>query len=191
MKAIVMVNNYQPINPLVGQGWYFLSDSAVSNTGKPFYHPDSYGKLMVSLSGLVRISRLGKCIEPKFAGRYYSEYAPCVHFTLPQYGERLKELSLPLDASRSFDRSLFVGDFISKEYPETLKLKVNGEKKSEFSFENLHLSIEQCISSVSQLNTLKMGDYILPALSGFIEIKEDDYLEVIKGDERVFHVKVK
>lgn len=186
-----MVNNYNPIRNPYFPGWYLLADSAVTNTGKPFYLPDFAGKTEVSLTCAVRISRLGKSIEPKFASRYYSEYAPALHFTLPEYNDRLKENDLPQDPSRSFDRSLFVGDFINITDLASFKLKINGEEKGEFNFGNLHRTIEDSLSDVTHLNTLKIGDLLVPGLSGFFEIKEGDFLEVVKGEERLFYVKVR
>ena len=191
MKAMVMVNNYRPIQSPYKSGWYLLSDSSVTNTGKPFYLPEHYGKTVVSLTVTVRISRLGKSISPEFASRYYYEYAPALHFTLPEYAESLKESGLPLDPSVSFDRSLFVGDFLQKNDTEALKLNINGEEKSEFRFAMLHQSIDDSLFSISRLNTMKIGDLLVPGLSGFIEIKEGDFLEVMKGENRLFHVKVK
>ena len=188
---MVMVNNYNPIRNPYFPGWYLLADSAVTNTGKPFYLPDFAGKTEVSLTCAVRISRLGKSIEPKFASRYYSEYAPALHFTLPEYSDRLKENDLPQDPSRSFDRSLFVGDFINITDLASFKLKINGEEKGEFNFGNLHRTIEDSLSDVTHLNTLKIGDLLVPGLSGFFEIKEGDFLEVVKGEERLFYVKVR
>lgn len=191
MKIVVMVNNYNPLMDSGNSGWYLLADSAVTNTGKPFYLPEEMGKTQVSVCGAIKISRLGKSISPQFAARYYSEYAPSLHFTLPEYGEKLKKAGLPEDASRSFDRSLFLGDFIPIKDKEPLKLKINGEIKIEFDFKQLNLKIDEIISSVSKMNTMKIGDIIVPGLSRFIEIKEGDFMEVVKGEERLFHVKVK
>ena len=191
MKVVVMVNNYNPGREPLMPGWYLLADSAVTNTGKPFYLPDFEGKTVVSLTYAVRITRLGKSVAPQFASRYYSEYAPALHFTLPEYEERLRESNLPLDPSRSFDRSLFVGDFFSKQDQEPLGLMVNGEMRASFNLNDLYQNIDDSLFAISRLNTLKIGDLLLPGLSGFVEIKEGDFLEVKKGEERLFYVKVK
>lgn len=191
MKAIVMVNNYEPVKKPFRIGWYLVADSALTNTGKPFYLPEFTGETVVSLGVAVRISRIGKSINYQFGQRYFKEYAPVLHFTLPEYANRLKECGLPEDASRSFDRSLWVGEYIPKGDKEILKLKINGEEATEFSFDKLHHEIEKILLSVSELNTLKIGDIIVPGLNGFIAMKEGDFLEVMKGEERLFHVKVK
>ena len=191
MKVFVIVNNYEPVEKPFRLGWYFIVDSAITNTGKPFYLPENRGKTEVSMGVAVRISRLGKSIHPQYGQRYFKEYAPVLHFTLPEFGERLKECGLPEDESRNFDRSLFVGDYMPKGDKEVLKLVINGEERAEFSFDKLHIDIDDSLYSISQLHTLKIGDLLVPALNGFIPVKEGDFLEVIKGDKRLFHVKVK
>ena len=191
MKVIVIDNNYEPVRVSSPKVWYLIADSAISNTGKPFYIPENCGKTVVSLIGTVRISRLGKNISEKFASRYYTEYAPALHFKLPDLEEFLRESGLPQDASRSFDRSLIIGDFLPIEDKETLRLRINGEDKAEFNFGLLHKGVEKVLSEVSKMNTMKIGDILVPGLSGFIEIREGDFLEVMKGEERAFHVKVK
>lgn len=191
MKVFVIADNYKPVKDQNQTGWYFLTDSAVSNVGKPFYLPENMGMTDVSISVALRISRLGKGISPEFADRYYAEYAPAVHFTLPRYEETLKANGLPTDASRSFDRSLFVGEFIDKGIKDPLELRINGECCSTFSFGNLALNNEEIISKISRMNTLKIGDLVVPGLSGFWELKEGDFIEIFQSGQRAFHVKVK
>lgn len=197
MKVFVMVNNYGAGNnegnsrvqgPL---GWYLLADSAVTNTGKPFYLPENYGKVVVSVSIAVRISRLGKFISRKFAPRYYTEYAPVLHFRMPEYERKLKGEGLPGDAARNFDKSLFAGDLLPLGEEQPVELYVNGEKSAEFSRAFLNNSLERVVEEVSQMNTLKMGDLILPALSGEIELHRGDFLELKQTGKGLFSVRVK
>lgn len=191
MKVFVIVNNYLQAHPSQTTGWYIVADSAVSNTGKPFYLPENLGKTVVSLSAAVKISRLGKAVSPKFAQRYYSDYAPALHFHLPDYASSLLKAGLPADPSRSFDKSLIVGEFLSNEGPECLEMWVNGQKKAEFSFDNLIYPINEIISEISVLNTIKMGDILIPGLSEEISLNEGDLIEVKNGGATSFHVKVK
>ena len=171
--------------------WYVLADSAVTNTGKPFYLPEDLGRVTVSLGFSLRISRLGKHISEKFAPRYYSEAAPTLHFKLHDYEKNLINSGLPSDAARSFDKSLVVGDFQNLDFSSNIELFINNEKQLEFDLNKLPYSIESVITEVSKINTLKMGDIILPGLSSEIFVKEGDLLEVKKNGERLFHVKVK
>lgn len=190
MKIFVIENNYEvPVNDELS--WYFLADSALTNTGKPFYLPEKHGNVIVSLSVAVKISRLGKFISQNFAPRYYGEFAPALHFRLPDFEKKLVDSGRSPDASRSFDRSLFVGDYSPAKDFKIIKLFQNGVKVAEFDVYALANQIDKLISSVSVMNTLKMGDILLPGLSGNIELKEGDLLEVKQDDLVSFIVKVK
>lgn len=197
MKVFVTVNNYGGTEDNAGgenkrgTGWYILADSAVSNTGKPFYLPDEYGKTVAYLCVAAKISRLGKSVKKKFATRYYSEYAPAVCFQLPEYAEKLRNSGLPEDPSRNFDKALIVGDFIPKEEIGELEFWLNGESRSIFKVEELLKSTDELLECISDINTLKMGDLVVPGLNGDIPLKEGDLIEIKKGRERMFHVRVK
>lgn len=191
MKIIGIENNYSPAASDSTQAWFVLADSAITNTGKPFYIPENVGRVNVSPGIALRINRLGKHIAPRFAGRYYSEHVPVLLFSLPDMEADLRSKGLPTDASRNFDRALFAGDFKSRDELEELALYKNKDKVSLFSLCNLVLSIENIISRVSEINTLKIGDLIIPALGESVNIDIDDFLEVVCNDELLFHVKVK
>lgn len=191
MKVFVCVNNYSTEKSEKNFGWYFLADSAVSNTGKPFFLPEDSGMVSVSLAPAVRISRLGKFIAPKFASRYFSEWAPALHFYLPELENNLRLTGLPQDPAWNFDRSLFVYDFIPFRPEDNFTLLKNGEESGSFSLPDLLLPIEEVIARVSRLNTVKMGDILLPALGEGVSLKSEDLLEVMINGQKAFHVKVK
>lgn len=202
MKVFVTVNNVKDSGQSVGDleidkprerssGWYVLVDSAVSNTGKPFYVPDHLGKVTVSLSPVIRIDRLGKSVADKFAHRYFHTMAPGVHFRLSELAQQLKEEGLPTDASVNFDRSLFVGDSGPFETDSHYQMIVNGELKAEWNVDSLKKSIGELLSEISRLNTVKMGDLLIPGLSGEMEIKRGDLIEVRKDNQEAFRIKVK
>lgn len=191
MKVFVTENNYGEDCRKKPLGWYFLADSAVSNTGKPFYLPENRGKVVATLSAAIRVSRLGKSVAPKFANRYYSEIAPVLHFTLPDYKSELLKEGVSADASRNFDRSLFVGNFLPYSLETDFRLNKNGEEVSDFRIDFLCKNINEVLREISVMNTLKMGDLVLPGLSYEVEIKEGDLLEVLQDDIRAFHVKIR
>lgn len=191
MKIIVLQNNYYPATKEDPKGYYFLADSAMINTGKPFYLPEKDKPVTVQLGIAVRISRLGKNISEKFASRYFSEYAPVLHFCLPELEARLKENGLSEIAAKSFDKSLFVGDFKPLSDFSQLTLSVDRETVSEFSLEKLVCPLENVINQVSRLNTLKMGDLILPGETPEVVLKSDTLLDVSDTRGSCFKVRVK
>ena len=175
-------------------GWYFITDSAWTNAGKPFFFPENTDMVTVSLTPVIRINRLGKFIAEKFASRYYAEMAPGVHFRLPRLREALMSRGLSPDAALSFDRSLTVGSFfpVPKEEENILMtLKINGEEKIQFHISDLKTDINGIISEISKTNTIKTGDFLVPALCGFIPVQIGDCIEVTGSFIQPLKVKVK
>ena len=191
MKAFVVVNNYPPSGLQDKRGWYLLADSAITNTGKPFYIPDFKEDVVVSLCVAVKITRLGKAISSNFAPGYYSEYAPALHFYCSDYGKALEREGLPADPSRNFDRALFVGEFRPLSESQTIELLKNGEMTASFSFNSLVKPVEEILSWISRMNTMKIGDLLIPALSGKEKVNEGDMVEVRIEGVRAFHVRIK
>lgn len=190
MKVFVVENNYGECRP-DESGWFILADSAMSNTGKPFYTPENLGKVEVALAQAVKVSRLGKHVAEKFAERYYDSTAPALLFSLPDYKRKLTEAGLPPDAARNFDRALVVADFMPKGDEARYELRINNQPATAFENEKLCRKVENLIPELSFLNTLKMGDVIVAGMTAPLEIRPGDILEVFNGDERSFHVKVK
>lgn len=194
MKTFVIVGNTatdsedkRPRLP----GWHLLADSAVSNTGKPFYVPEVESPTEARVSFAVRIERLGKSIAEKFSRRYFSQMAPALNFRLPRLYDKLSEEGLSGDPALNFDKALFVGDFIPYTNDATLKLYKNGEPVASFDFSMLERGVEALIPFVSEMNTLKIGDLLLPGLSQGVEVKEGDVLEIRVNDSPAFQVKIK
>jgi 2-keto-4-pentenoate hydratase/2-oxohepta-3-ene-1,7-dioic acid hydratase in catechol pathway len=63
---------------------------------------------------LVKINKVGKYIEPKFAHKYYDEIRLGIDFTARDFQEKLKEKGLPWEKAKAFDGSAVIGDFLSK-----------------------------------------------------------------------------
>ena len=193
MKIIVFTgNNIKEREGLLS--WYNIADSALSNTGKPFYLPDDSGEVTAAIGLVLKISKLGKYIHPRFASRYYNQWAPAVHFCLKGLMDTLYANHLPVAPALSFDRSLMVGDFINiSENPEKIKigLKINDESSVELNLNNFKYSAENLLHEFSKSNTVKMGDLLIPAISIANKIRIGDILDVTVNDETAFTVKVK
>lgn len=194
MKVVVFDNNYKTGVSEKELNWYVVADSAFSNGGKPFFLPEDMGEATVSISPAIRICRLGKSVLPRFANRYFHEFALAFHFRLNNLYERMKAAGKPISEAVSFDRSIMVSDFSELENDLkdlSLELKINGQLVKEFFGKEMTFGPEILISRFSQMNTLKMGDVILLSLSPGVIIREGDYLQLSYGDRPEFTIKVK
>lgn len=179
--------------------WCFIPDSALVNAGKPFFIPEFADEFEAILVAVVRISRIGKSIGARFAERYYSEIAPGIHFRSPKLFHSLMDAGLPPDPSYSFDRSLTVGSFIEakdlfEEAPLEMELvKPDGcvEKVSLPSPDTWQSSISEFLEAVSNSNTVKMGDFLIPLLTKPLKISIGDTLHVRRGEEILLTIHIK
>lgn len=196
MKTFVAVNNHTSSvhednsAPFVS-GWFLLADSALTNTGKPFYVPFNHGKVTAKACFVVKINRLGKNIATKFAYKYYDEMAPALLFSLPEYEKLLLQQGLPADPARSFDRALFVGDFQPFHKAAEISLVKNNSNIDSLSLEDISKETDNFLYTVSEMNTMKIGDLIIPVLSDAVEVVEDDYVQIKVDGEDKFAVKIK
>ena len=194
MKVIVFENNYSQASADSNPSWYVVADSAISNAGKPFYVPDRFGEVAVSVAPAFKCCRLGKSVEPRFASRYFREVAPAVHFRLLDLKEELQRKGVSFSPAVSFDRSVMTGDFIPldpADKPLSLKLNINGETVSLWEYKEMKQGLYEAVSGFSRLNTIKMGDVILPAPGTPFIIKEGDFIEVVGDGFKPLVIKVK
>ncbi len=172
--------------------WQALPDSTLLYSDRPFFVPDFDSRFVALLSPVVKISRLGKCVEPRFAGRYYSEWSVAISIRAFDMLERLKKNGLPWSEALVFDRSLIVGDFRPVEtisdssgitFPE-LSLRIDGEEKAGWNPGNVISATDEIVSLVSQSNTIKTGDLVLPAMTVYgADLKPGHILEISAGSE--------
>ena len=114
-------------------------DASLLNNRKPFFMPDWAEDWRGVPCTVVRISRLGKCIEPRFARRYYNAVAPGVDFYAAD------KIDTNYVQATAFDGSLCVGEWNELEEEATVP-------EAEM--------IAEAIAQVSQVVTLRMGDLV-------------------------------
>ena len=87
MKILCVVRNYAPHAgemkaAVPAEPTFFMKpDSALNPKQLPLFYPDFTHDLQHELEVVVRIDRLGKCIEPRFAHKYYNSVALGIDFT--------------------------------------------------------------------------------------------------------------
>ena len=125
-------------------------DSCLLNGRKPLFMPDWTNELGVTDCLILRVSRLGKEIAPKFANRYYDAVAPGADFIAMDKSREAQAAGKPWTTALAFDYSLAIGEWITNDEMSAIAL-LNDE---------LILSPEEAISEASKVMTIRQGDLI-------------------------------
>lgn len=186
------LNNEIPKDPVL----FIKPDTALARPGDDWYIPEFTENLQHEVEVLIKISKVGKYIQPEFAGNYYSEIGLGIDFTARDLQDRLKEKGLPWEKSKAFDRSALIGNFVSKEKFNldnlNFSLEKNGNIQQKGNTSEMIFSFDYLISYISQYFTLKMGDIIFTGTpSGVSKLSENDFLEGFIENEKFFEIKIR
>ncbi len=204
MKIICIGRNYAahaaelknevPKEPVV----FLKPETALLPKNHPFFYPDHTNDLHFEVELVVRISRLGKHIDEKFAPKYYKEIGIGIDFTARDVQQACKEKGLPWEKAKGFDHSAPVGKkFIPIESfrdPKSIQfsLQKNGETVQRGDSSLMLFNIDQIIAYVSQFYTLKIGDLIFTGTpAGVGPVVKGDVLDAYIGDQKLLHVAIK
>ena len=192
-KHIEELQNERPDEPEV----FLKPDSAILLKQHPFVIPEFSSDIHHEIELIVKISKVGKYIEPKFAHKYYDEIGVGIDFTARDLQQKLKDKGLPWEKAKAFDGSAVIGDFISKKVFSSLEslnfeLSNNGKTVQKGNSSLMLWKIDELISYVSQYFTLKIGDIIFTGTpEGVAAVKSNDILEGYLEDKKLFRINVK
>lgn len=167
------------------------ADSALLKDHKPLFVPDFMGTISCQGSLVVRIGRLGKGIDERFAHRYYDAVTVGADFTARQMLEKAMSQGLPWSVCKDFDGSAMIGHWLSLDEagPENqwqMRLDINGKTVQQAAAHELLWSAEHSISHLSRFYTLKTGDLIYlgsPTLGPLV--KPEDHVEGFLGERKL------
>jgi 2-keto-4-pentenoate hydratase/2-oxohepta-3-ene-1,7-dioic acid hydratase in catechol pathway len=193
IEHIEELGNEKPKEPVI----FLKPDTAILPKKMPFIIPEFSDDVHYEVEVVVKINRVGKHIDKKFAHKYYEEIGLGIDFTARDLQKKLKEKGLPWEKAKSFDGAAVLGKFVSKSNFEDLSnidfsLKKNNETVQEGNTSKMIHSIDEIISHVSEYFTLKIGDYIFTGTpSGVGRVSENDVLQGYIGNDEIFKIKVK
>jgi len=177
------LGNAVPEDPVV----FTKPDTALLKNGEPFYLPDFSSDVHHEVELVIKINKVGKNIQEKFARNYFSEIGMGIDFTARDVQAKLKAKGLPWDLAKGFDGAAPLGNFIDVSQRESLQNISFGLQKNKVWVQqgNSHdmiFSFEKIIAFVSSYFTLKVGDLIYtgtPAGVGPVAIGDtlEAYLE--------------
>ncbi|PLK45092.1 fumarylacetoacetate hydrolase family protein [Emticicia sp. TH156] len=197
-EHIKELNNERPDEPVI----FTKPETAILKNGESFYYPDFSQDIHHEVEIVLKINKMGKNIEEKFAHKYYDEIGIGIDFTARDIQAKLKAKGLPWDLAKGFNGSAPVSEFVSKsKYADLQNLNfsldltdVNGETQTRqqgntsmmlFSFDNI-------IAFVSRYFTLKTGDIIFTGTpAGVGPVKVGDKLSAFIEGEKMLEFDVK
>ena len=143
---------------------FMKPDTALLKDGKPFFLPPFSERIEYETELVVRISRLGKNIAPRFAHRYYDAVTVGIDFTARDLQARLRAEGSPWEISKGFDGSAVVGDFIPVDEAAGnlqdlhFSLRIDGKEVQRGHTADMIFPVDEMIAYISRFYTLRMGD---------------------------------
>jgi len=187
------LENEKPDHPVV----FIKPDSSVLLKGNPFVIPEFSDDVHYEVELLVKINRLGKYIQPKFAHKYYNQIGLGIDFTARDLQSQLKTKGLPWEKAKGFDGAAVIGQkWIDKSELDlenlNFSLLKNGQVVQTGNSSHMLWKIDELIAYVSQYFTLKIGDVIFTGTpSGVGKVDENDKLVGKIKDQEIFNINVK
>lgn len=203
MKIICIGRNYadhakELNNDLPGEPLFFLKpDTALLRDNEPFYYPDFSKDIHYECEIVVKINKVGKNIQEKFAHKYYEQISLGIDFTARDLQSECKAKGLPWEIAKAFEHSAPLSNqFIDKQSLDMgaieFHLDLNGKTVQKGNTGDWIFHIDRIIAYVSTFMTLKTGDLIFtgtPAGVGGVRI--GDRLEGYIGAQKMFDFEIK
>lgn len=175
MKIICIGRNYAdhavelhdgaelPKEPL----FFLKPDTALLRNNDPFYIPSFSNEVHYECELVVRITRLAKCIDERFASRCYEEVGLGIDFTARDLQREAIAKGLPWELCKGFDHSAALSNqFVPlKELGGDVQnlhfeMELNGEVRQRGFTGDMLFTVDRIISHVSKYMTLRIGDLI-------------------------------
>ncbi|MDA8937805.1 fumarylacetoacetate hydrolase family protein [Flavobacteriaceae bacterium] len=192
-KHIEELNNEKPTSPVI----FIKPDSSIILKNQPFFIPDFTNDVHYETEVILKICKLGKSIDKKFAHKYYDKISLGIDFTARDIQNELKINGLPWEKSKAFDGSALIGDWIDKNEFKDVNdlnfiLKKNGSDAQVGNTSYMLWGFDELISEISKFFTLKIGDVIFTGTpSGVNSVCENDLFEGFIEKRNVFKVNIK
>lgn len=188
------LQNEKPEAPVI----FLKPDTSILLKKQPFFIPDFSEEVHYEVEVLVKIKRVGKHIQEKFAYKYYDEVGLGIDFTARDLQQKLKEKGLPWEKAKAFDGAAVVGekwlpkDSIADINMLNFSLEKNGETVQKGSTALMLWKIDELIAYISQFFTLKIGDIIFTGTpAGVGKVAVNDRLTGFIEEQQIFSIQTK
>lgn len=192
-EHIAELDNERPTDPVV----FLKPDTSILLKGQPFFIPDFSKDVHHEVEVLVKINKVGKHIDKKFAHKYYNEIGLGIDFTARDVQAKLKEKGLPWEKAKAFDGAAVVGKWLPKIEVgdvDTLDFKLfkNDSLVQHGNTSHMLWKINEIVEYVSKYFTLKIGDIIFTGTpAGVGKVIANDRLKGFINDQELFSITIK
>lgn len=192
-EHIKELENEKPTDPVV----FIKPDTAILLKKQPFFIPDFSNDIHHEVEILVKINKVGKYIDKKFAHKYYNEIGLGIDFTARDLQNQLKEKGLPWEKAKAFDGAAVIGNWLPVSEIKNVNainfsLQKNNTIVQQGNTSLMLWKIDELIEYVSKYFTLKIGDIIFTGTpSGVGKVIANDKLKGFIEDTQMFSITVK
>lgn len=193
-KHIDELENERPEEPVL----FAKPETAVLRDEEDFYIPEFSDNIHYEVELLVKLKKVGKYIQPKFAYKYYDKIGLGIDFTARDIQQKMKEKGLPWEKAKAFDGSAVIGPkWIDKSEFDDLgdldfSLQKNRATVQQGNTKLMLWKIDDLIAEISKYFTLKIGDVIFTGTpSGVGKVEINDRLEGFIEGTSLFKTKIK
>jgi 2-keto-4-pentenoate hydratase/2-oxohepta-3-ene-1,7-dioic acid hydratase in catechol pathway len=193
VEHIEELHNERPDEPVI----FTKPETALLLNNAPFYYPDFSVNIHYEVEIILRISKNGKYVEPRFAGNYFDRIGVGVDFTARDLQDKARQKGLPWDLAKGFNGSAPISDFIDKDAVRDLKhiafgLQVNGVWKQQGDSRLMLFDFNYIISYISRFIMLKEGDIVFTGTpKGVGPVQIGDHLEAYLEGKKMLDVEIK
>ena len=187
------LENEKPTDPVI----FLKPDTSILLKKQPFFIPDFSDEVHYEVEVLVKINKVGKYIDKKFAHKYYDQIGLGIDFTARDLQAQLKAKGLPWEKAKAFDGAAVIGKWLPKTKFQNIdkinfSLKKNDDVVQKGNTELMLWKIDEIIEYVSKYFTLKIGDIIFTGTpAGVGKVFAEDQLKGYLEDEEMFSIKIK
>jgi 2-keto-4-pentenoate hydratase/2-oxohepta-3-ene-1,7-dioic acid hydratase in catechol pathway len=192
-EHIAELQNEKPTDPVV----FLKPDTSILLKKQPFFIPEFSNDVHHEVEILVKINKIGKHIDKKFAHKYYDEIGLGIDFTARDVQSALKAKGLPWEKAKAFDGAAVIGNWLHKSNFADVNninftLKRNNEVVQKGNTAFMLWKIDEIIEYVSKYFTLKIGDIIFTGTpAGVGKVSANDVLQGYIEETEMFAIKVK
>jgi 2-keto-4-pentenoate hydratase/2-oxohepta-3-ene-1,7-dioic acid hydratase in catechol pathway len=187
------LKNERPTDPVV----FLKPDTAILPKQFPFHIPEFTNDLHYEAELVIKICKVGKYIDKKFARNYYDEVGLGIDFTARDLQAQLKAKGLPWEKAKGFDGSAVLGEFMRIHDYDALmqtnfELHKNAQTVQKGNSSHMIWNFDEIVTYVSQFFTLKTGDLIFTGTpAGVGPVMVGDTLEGFIENKKQFRLTIK